>query len=59
MIRNATRVHKKTCPCLLPGEAGIAQVLKEEGFISDFQVEPGSPAATLILHLKYGQTARS
>jgi len=56
-IRNATRVHKKSVS--MPAskvKQGIAQVLKEEGFISDFQVDPGTPAATLILHLKYGET---
>ena len=34
----------------------IAQVLKEEGFISDFKVEPGTPSAQLVLSLKYGET---
>ncbi|MCY2958668.1 MAG: 30S ribosomal protein S8 [Planctomycetota bacterium] len=56
-IRNATRVHKKTVA--MPAskvKQGIAQVLKEEGFISDFQVEPGTPSAQLILNLKYGET---
>jgi len=56
-IRNATRVHKKTVS--IPSSTvkqGIAQVLKEEGFIADFHVEPGQPAASLILSLKYGET---
>ncbi len=56
-IRNATRVYKKSVS--MPAskmKQGIAQVLKEEGFISDFQVEPGTPASKLVLHLKYGET---
>lgn len=56
-IRNATRVHKKTVA--MPAskvKQGIAQVLKEEGFISDFQVEAGTPSAQLVLSLKYGET---
>jgi small subunit ribosomal protein S8 len=56
-IRNATRVHKKTV--VMPAskmKQGIAAVLKEEGFIADFSVEPSKPTAQLSLTLKYGET---
>jgi small subunit ribosomal protein S8 len=55
-IRNANRVYKKTVT--MPAskvKQGIAQVLKEEGFIADFRVEPGTPSAHLVLDLKYGE----
>ncbi|MBL8862714.1 MAG: 30S ribosomal protein S8 [Planctomycetes bacterium] len=56
-IRNATRVQKKsvTMPASTVKQ-GIARVLKEEGFIGDFRVEPGQPTARLVLDLKYGET---
>jgi small subunit ribosomal protein S8 len=56
-IRNAARVHKKSVS--MPASTvkqGIANVLKEEGFIADFRVEPAQPAARLVLDLKYGET---
>jgi small subunit ribosomal protein S8 len=56
-IRNATRVHKKSVA--MPAskvKQGIARVLKEEGFIADFRVEPAQPSSQLVLDLKYGET---
>jgi small subunit ribosomal protein S8 len=31
----------------------IAKILKEEGFIQDYEVLPGKITATLLIHLKY------
>ena len=31
----------------------IAKILKEEGFISDYEVLPGKISSTLLIHLKY------
>ncbi len=32
----------------------IARILKEEGYVSSYEVVPGDVQATLTLHLKYG-----
>jgi small subunit ribosomal protein S8 len=32
----------------------IAQVLKDEGYIREYRVEPGKPVSTLVIDLKYG-----
>ncbi len=55
-IRNANRIQraKVTMPASKVKQ-GIAQVLKEEGFIADFSVEPAQPTAQLVLRLKYGE----
>jgi small subunit ribosomal protein S8 len=55
-IRNANAKRKKTVsmPASLV-KLGIAQILKEEGYVSDVSVVPGSPASTLTLTLKYGE----
>ena len=44
-LRNANRIHKKriTMPASRI-KVGIAQILKEEGFIADYQVEREAPA---------------
>jgi small subunit ribosomal protein S8 len=36
----------------------IARILKEEGYITDFHVEPGedTPYDTLVIELKYGRS---
>lgn len=31
----------------------IARILKEEGFIQDYEVLPGKTSSTLLIHLKY------
>ena len=36
----------------------IARILKEEGFIKDFEVLPGKLSSTLLLHLKYSRERR-
>lgn len=55
-IRNANRIQRKTVA--MPAskvKLGIAQVLKEEGFIADWAVEPAQPSSRLTLNLKYGE----
>lgn len=56
-IRNAVRVERPFVD--IPAsrvKRGIAEVLKREGFIWDYEVvqEEGAPAAQLRLELKYG-----
>jgi small subunit ribosomal protein S8 len=55
-LRNANRIHKKriTMPASRL-KVGIAQILKDEGFIVDYQVEPAKPSSQLSISLKYGQ----
>jgi small subunit ribosomal protein S8 len=55
-IRNANTKRKKTVsmPASLV-KFGIAQILKEEGYVSEVTVVPGKPASTLTLTLKYGE----
>jgi small subunit ribosomal protein S8 len=54
-IRNANRRHaaKVTMPASKL-KVRIAQVLKEEGYIRDYRVEPKEPQSDLVLDLKYG-----
>lgn len=35
-------------------KVGVAQILQDEGFVSSYKVEPGSPHSTLQIELKYG-----
>ena len=54
-IRNANAVRQKTTT--MPAsklKVGIAQVLKEEGFVQDYEVVPAEPVSSLKIHLKYG-----
>jgi small subunit ribosomal protein S8 len=54
-IRNAVRVEKPFVS--MPTSAmrrGIAQALKNEGYIWDFEEIDTTPAKTLQIHLKYG-----
>ncbi len=54
-IRNANSVRQRTLG--MPAsrmKVGIAQVLKDEGFIEDYSVEPAKPASLLKIRLKYG-----
>jgi small subunit ribosomal protein S8 len=54
-IRNANRRHaaKVTMPASKL-KVRIAQVLKDEGYIRDYRVEPKKPQSDLVLDLKYG-----
>ena len=54
-IRNANRRHAKSLT--MPASAlkvRIAQVLKEEGYLADYRVEPKKPQSDLVLDLRYG-----
>ena len=54
-IRNANAV--KQASTSMPAskmKVGIAQVLKDEGFIRDYEVVPAQPASELRVDLKYG-----
>jgi len=54
-IRNAVRIEKPIVEMPASGILkGIAQVLKDEGFIWDFDVVDTVPAKTLRLQMKYG-----
>lgn len=55
-IRNANSANKATVA--MPSSkklVAIAQVMKEEGYIADFVVEPGTPHDDLVITLKYGE----
>ncbi|MEQ1891778.1 MAG: 30S ribosomal protein S8 [Planctomycetota bacterium] len=54
-IRNANRRHAKSLT--MPASAlkvRIVQVLKEEGYLADYRVEPKKPQSDLVLDLRYG-----
>ena len=54
-IRNAVRIERTVLE--MPASnmrRGIAQVLKDEGYIWDFEEIETVPARTLRLHMKYG-----
>jgi small subunit ribosomal protein S8 len=54
-VRNANKNHmKRTSMPASRLKVGIAQILKEEGFITDYSVEPGKPSSRLTIALKYG-----
>jgi len=55
-IRNANSIHRKSVS--MPASrlrVGIAEVLKEEGFIESYSVAAGKPCSTLLLALRYGE----
>lgn len=54
-IRNAVRIEKSfvSMPDSIIRQ-GIAQALKDEGYIWDYEVLETTPTKTLQLHLKYG-----
>jgi small subunit ribosomal protein S8 len=54
-IRNGVRVKRRTIE--MPASAlkvRLAEVLRAEGYIESYKVEPGRPASRLTLALKYG-----
>lgn len=54
-IRNAVRVeHNFVDVPLSKMKQGVADVLKREGYIWDWEIVPGEPVATLRIQLKYG-----
>jgi small subunit ribosomal protein S8 len=55
-IRNANKALQETAT--MPNsrvKEEIARLLKEEGYIRDFRVEPGDTYNTLVVELKYGR----
>jgi small subunit ribosomal protein S8 len=58
-IRNACMVRQ--AQVAMPNSrlrVAIARILKEEGFIQDFEVLPGKISSTLLIHLKYTRERR-
>ncbi|CAB1129934.1 ribosomal protein S8 (BS8) [Candidatus Hydrogenisulfobacillus filiaventi] len=54
-IRNANIVYRESVDIPLSREKrAIAQILKDEGFIRDFEIVEASPRAILRVYLKYG-----
>jgi small subunit ribosomal protein S8 len=53
-IRNACMAkHPQAAMPTSKMREAIAKILKEEGFIQDYEVLPGKVSATLLIHLKY------
>jgi small subunit ribosomal protein S8 len=53
-IRNAgIATHPQVAMPLSKMRVAIAKILKEEGFIQDYEVLPGKVTSTLLIHLKY------
>jgi small subunit ribosomal protein S8 len=58
-IRNANQaLHERAEMPTSRLKSEIARILKEEGYITDFHVEPGedTPYDTLVIELKYGRS---
>jgi small subunit ribosomal protein S8 len=54
-IRNGNSAHnKKVSMPASKMKVGIAEVLKQEGYITSYEVVPGKPASRLEVILKYG-----
>ena len=55
-IRNANKALQDTVTMPTSrAKVGIAQLLKEEGYIRDYQVRKGESFDTLVIDLKYGR----
>jgi small subunit ribosomal protein S8 len=55
-IRNANKaLHDTTTMPSSKLKVEIARLLKEEGYIKDFRVEPGEAYQQLVVELKYGR----
>jgi small subunit ribosomal protein S8 len=55
-IRNGVRNREKMVTCLSNKlNRGVAKVLKEEGFIRDFELVEDGRQGLIRVHLKYGQ----
>ena len=53
-IRNAsTARHPQVAMPSSKMREAIARILKEEGFINDYEILPGKVSSTLLIHLKY------
>ncbi len=54
-IRNAVRVERPSVELPVSKvKRGLAEVLKREGYIWDWEEVPGEPSSQIRLHLKYG-----
>lgn len=59
-LRNASTAHHDAVS--LPSstiKAGIAEILKREGYVSDWKVEPARVGKTLTITLKYGNERKA
>ncbi|MEX2210771.1 MAG: 30S ribosomal protein S8 [Gaiellaceae bacterium] len=55
-IRNANRaLHERAEMPTSRMKVEIARILKEEGYIRDYEVKPGESFDTLVVYLKYGR----
>jgi small subunit ribosomal protein S8 len=55
-IRNANvALQEQTTMPSSKAKLEIAKLLRSEGYIAGYRVEEGSPAATLVIELKYGE----
>jgi small subunit ribosomal protein S8 len=55
-IRNAVRNREKTVTCLSNKlNRGVVKVLKDEGFVRDFEFAEDGRQGLIRVHLKYGQ----
>ena len=55
-IRNANKaLHETTTLPASKLKVEIARLLKEEGYIRDFRIDPGDSFDTLVIELKYGR----
>ena len=58
-IRNANRaLHASASMPTSRMKEEIARILKEEGYIADYSVVPGEPAASLVIELKFARDRR-
>ncbi len=58
-IRNAgTARHPQVAMPTSKIREAIAKLLKEEGFIQDYEILPGKINSTLLIHLKYSRDRR-
>ena len=58
-IRNASMArHKRVAMPNSKMLSAIAKILKEEGFIQDYETLPGKVGSTLLIHLKYTRERR-
>lgn len=58
-IRNAgMAAHPQAAMPSSKIRVAIAKILKEEGFIQDYEILPGKVNSTLLLHLKYTRDQR-
>lgn len=53
-LRNANSAYRRGQLAALKLKANIAQILKNEGYISDFRTEDARVGKSLVIQLKYG-----